>query len=392
MKRQRAVCLVLLLALPLIACSGCGHWFGPNTHQVSVYEEFTIPPEVRGFCIVLPVFIEGKEYSFLLDTGATAVIFDQSIAHLLGEPKREITFGAVSSMVQMELFNPLDAFLGGINIGEVFDIGTADLSGFRGFYGYDVRGIIGMSVLRNYVVQIDFTKSSLIIMTSDERVHPEWGQDLPIRFNDALIPKVIALLPGNIEVEMKFDTGANQEGRLERGIFDRFKDEQHSETISYSAMGLTGVVTSGNSVIIPELRLGPLIEHDLSLSKGRDSALSLGFFSRFNSVTFDFPNSKMYLKQDDQQTGWDRPYVSGLFLKRESDCVLVQAVSNNSPAEEAGIKAGDVIVRIGEMNANDLELWEVGRLLISPHEVNVLLTIRRGEQVLEKSVRLTKSE
>lgn len=322
----------------------------------------------------------------MLDTGNTVVIFDQSLAHVLGEPKRITTLKTLTGKEHMELFDPPDAFLGSINLRGGGVVGCKDLSVFQALYGYDVRGVIGMSVLRSYVVQIDFTKSTVIIMTSDERAHPEWGVAVPIRYNKAGIPEVVALLPSDIEVRMRIDTGANGEGRLERDVFRRFCGEQHITTEDYTSISL-GAVTGGASVIIPEFHLGTHIYHGLSFAESSDSALCLAFLSR-HYVTFDFPNMKMYLKKADRLAKYDKPCVSGLVLRRESDCVIVRAVANNSPAEKAGIEAGDVIVRIGETNTNVLELWEVGRLLIAPHEENVQLIIRRGKQVLETSVLL----
>ncbi|XP_017104531.2 26S proteasome non-ATPase regulatory subunit 9 [Drosophila bipectinata] len=65
--------------------------------------------------------------------------------------------------------------------------------------------------------------------------------------------------------------------------------------------------------------------------------------------------------------------------------VLVNLVSPYSPAEEAGLREGDGILRFGSINSNNFkgDLAQIGELVRHMQNQNVELKVKRGEQQLD---------
>ncbi|XP_064553163.1 26S proteasome non-ATPase regulatory subunit 9 isoform X1 [Drosophila montana] len=65
--------------------------------------------------------------------------------------------------------------------------------------------------------------------------------------------------------------------------------------------------------------------------------------------------------------------------------VVVNLVSPNSPAEEAGLRVGDKIMRFGSINENNFKdsLAQIGEVVRDMQNQNVQLKIKRGELLLD---------
>jgi membrane-associated protease RseP (regulator of RpoE activity) len=158
-----------------------------------------------------------------------------------------------------------------------------------------------------------------------------------------------------------------------------------SEDIVQSAGGLIQEI----SFRIDDLSVGRLQYKGLILDVSNASRLGLGFLSR-HIVTFDFSNSKIYLKKGKEFKKTDEADMSGLHLLRISNKTIVHSVDKNSPAEKAGIKANDIILSVGNKDANKYDMWKLRRLLKSSDKQKVTMTIKHGTYVKEVSFFLEK--
>lgn len=71
------------------------------------------------------------------------------------------------------------------------------------------------------------------------------------------------------------------------------------------------------------------------------------------------------------------------------DGVLLEAVMEGSPAEKAGIKGGDVLVKFGDLKVTILEDFEAALRQHKPGD-RVKVTVRRGDQQIEADVTLAR--
>src|SRR5262245_42459993 len=67
---------------------------------------------------------------------------------------------------------------------------------------------------------------------------------------------------------------------------------------------------------------------------------------------------------------------TGLTITRRGDHLVVVAARRNSPAERAGLRPGDALLKVDGLDANDLQLWQVIDRLRGPAGSAVTLTVR----------------
>ena len=130
--------------------------------------------EPNDTAIVVPVMIDGKgPYDFVLDTGATLTCVGEPLARELDLPEprgvvgRGATIGGSGNMrlVQIE----------SLRVGETEATNVmacaVDLSSVRQL-GLDVRGLLGLNVLKNFRVTLDFERKVMRLEPHASRSRP----------------------------------------------------------------------------------------------------------------------------------------------------------------------------------------------------------------------------
>ena len=351
-----------------------------------ILAEFTI--EKSGDFILLPVDFKGKEYSFMLDTGCSHTVFDSSLKHELGDVKRIERGLTAGGLMALELFDAPEAFLGPFNMQDCGEIFCSDFRMLSYIQGKRISGVIGMNFLRKYVVQIDFDKGVLSFLRPMRGQNPDWGEELEINYNSLGVPHVMGNINDGIKVNFVIDTGDNSSGALGGKIFDDIisrKKIKTSETLVETASGTIRL----RETRITNLRAGSFEYQDLIFCEGFFSCLGLSFLSR-HLVTLDFQNNRIYLKKGNDFKKNDEADMSGLHLFRISNKTIVHSVDEGSPAQKAGIESKDVILKIGDKDVNEYEMWELRDLKRSGDKRKIAMTIKRGNDIKEISFLLEK--
>jgi len=235
----------------------------------------------------------GEELPFLLDTGAPVTCLDNSLEPRLGKRLGTVTGSNFGVVHEVSVYEAPQLWLGhtpltmlGTNvITWNFKQGPS-----KGPHPY--VGILGMHVLLNYCIQLDFAANRMRFVDPAPADRSAWGTCfaltdvgdgcLAIRENLVGAPG-----PGSL-----IDTGYRGDGFLTPELFQRWTN--------HSAPALEEEIRA------PKARLGGEIYPDViylnaeSLSLGDPprpfNGIGLYFLSR-HLVTFDFPNHTMYLKR-----------------------------------------------------------------------------------------------
>ena len=115
------------------------------------------------------------------------------------------------------------------------------------------------------------------------------------------------------------------------------------------------------------------------MSRVNISSLGLRYFSRFQ-VTFDFPENAVFLQKGEHFAKAEPHATSGMTLNWIDDNIVVRSVKSGGPAEAAGIRPDDVIVRVNDKVASEYDHFSLRQLLTSEGGIKVSMKIRRGDR------------
>jgi predicted aspartyl protease len=338
--------------------------------------------------ILIPVHIQGQEYLFMVDTGSSFTIFDASLRKLLRAPKKTGNAGTPANPIRIQIFESPEISVGPYKLQKGSEITSLDLGRFSMVDGRKISGILGMDFIKNHIIQIDFDKGILSFPEPGKVDYSLSGQKIDLISDTQGRPKIKGIILDNTDVDFVVDTGNISSGMLDSKIFSLLieqKDIKVNETIIAMASG----TVKSQEIRLMHLTIENFEYKDLVFGEGNENFLGLDFLSR-HIVTLDFPNKIMYLKKGTQFAKNDESGMSGLALIHISDKLTVYSVDSSSPAEKAGLLAGDIIVKIEGKNTADYTVKQLRQLLRSGEGKRITLTIERNDQLKETIIVLEK--
>jgi predicted aspartyl protease len=380
---------LLLSFLAFFLAGGCAD--EPEINS-DAHAEHTILTEFKiaknGGPILLPVTFIDKEHLFVLDTGSSHTVYDTSLRQELGKVKKTEKALTLGSPIKAEIFDAPEVFLGPLNLKDSNEVSCLDLKMLSLVDGRKISGIIGMNFLKRHVIQIDFDKGIVSFLQPVEDQYPDWGIELLLRYGKLGWPYITSNILDNVNVDFVIDTGSNSTGALASDIFEKIISENKPNTSESLFATASGVIRK-RECRIDSISVGSFEYEELIFSEANWSHLGLLLLSR-HKVTFDFPNSRMYLKKGKDFKKRDEADMSGLHLLRISKQTVVYSVDEDSPAKKAGIGPKDIILKVYEKDASKYDMWELRRLLMSGDRRSITMTIKRGDDVKDISFLLKK--
>jgi hypothetical protein len=380
------VLLVLVLAAGCQGLSGRPDALLTPVPPGQILAEFPIATD--GGLILVPVQLGGKEYQFFVDTGCGHTVLDSSLADHLGGLLDSTKVSTSAGDTVIELYAPADAHLGGLSLKECGPMMKTDLSGLREVTGLDIRGIIGMSFMRQYVVQFDFDGARLRLCKPDGARHPEWGEEIPLQ--QIAIGRVLIKVRLGEDLEDLFavDTGAVYDIEVPPPLFQEIVRKRRLATVARRTISIFGI---SESLVAryPALSVGSLTWQGPILGESPVAipVIGLGCLRRYQA-TFDFPASRLYLSARRQQVPPSEPDMSGLGILRTGQGTIVKYVDKDSPAEAAGIRPEDQIIAVNGRPAASYDLHTLRALLREGDGQRIEMTVRRDGRDLSVAFQL----
>jgi membrane-associated protease RseP (regulator of RpoE activity) len=230
----------------------------------------------------------------------------------------------------------------------------------------DVAGVLGLEWFVRMPVKIDYARSRLTLYDPAAFKYAGTGTKVPVAARGR-VPQVagsIDGIPGTFEI----DTGSRGSVTLVPAFAAKNDLERKlnakTEAITGAGVGgpLRALLARGKSLKLGTVEVSnpvvaiPKPGGDVATTTG-DLSGNVGFgVMRQFAVTYDLPNDALYLERYLNFGTPDIADRAGLWLERQPDGYKVVDVVSGSPAAQAGLKAGDVIVEFNGQPAAQLPL------------------------------------
>ena len=270
-------------------------------------------------------------------------------------------------------------------IGQEAIITAYDKGGVSSWWGSE--GQLSCTLLKHFVVDINFDRMTMTLTEPDQYEYAGDGTAVPwtpMGFGPMSIPATLVLPDGRtVEVPLLMDLGYNDQLQLipngehkiappERKLPASLGfNIQGTETLGW--VGRTPSVTIAGHEI-PEV-ICAFVSKGSSADEYSEAMVGLGILSKFNLV-FDYSRRRLYMKPNGR---FGDPYesdMSGLTTRPRRGYREIAAIVPGSPADEAGLKVGERIVRIDGRPAAEYDIFELKPLLKRPG-AEVTVTVER---------------
>jgi outer membrane lipoprotein-sorting protein len=348
--------------------------------------------------IHLPVGIGGaKPLNFILDTGAGGPVLDTDAATDLGLK----TIGKFEGRGVGEATQEVNLVtLSSIRLGDLIidsiPAAAIGLKPLNKYEGMSVEGILGYDIFSRFVVKVDYENQKLILYEPSSFKYEGNGEIIPITLEQSH-PHVKAKIDGQYEGNFVIDCGARSSLALHTPFVQKHDllAKTGRKIDVFSGIGIGGKVM-GKMTRVKSIQIGnfnipaPLTtlaasEKGAFASEKIDGNIGGGILKRF-TVIFDYPNKRMILEPNRSFAYEDNFDMAGLWLTKDNDTTRVDFVIEDSPAEKAGIKEGDLVVKINGQSTKDLLLRDIRQTLQEGEGKKVSLII--NSEGKEKSIEL----
>jgi predicted aspartyl protease len=359
--------------------------------------------------IIIPVYINDKgPYDFILDTGvAPLLITDPTIVDTLDlRYLRSIKLKGLGDGQDLDAFisNGIRAEIGHASIQNISTaILKKDIFNLSNYVGMHIYGLIGFDFFNSFVVKINYPAKRLAFYLPDQKAKRK-GEKIPIKLisNKPYISAQVNLPQQGLQkLNFIVDIGASHALSLE-SYNDKAFPLPPLKIKANLGMGIGGHI-SGYLGRVKRVKVGNYEFNNVLTSfpdyedagaklrtKTRNGNLGADILKHFH-LTFDYPNSAMYLKPNKFYKNEFEHDMCGMEIyldERIRNRYFVGKIEPGSPAEVAGILSDDEIVSVNLMKIDQFSLDDLTNLFKSGNDRRIIVEIFRKNVLLFKVVKL----
>lgn len=334
---------------------------------------------------------------FYFDTGAATTLIDEKAASRIGLlPNYEQQVqGAGGNKTYKMALNQCVKIHDNIVIDSTHIV-IDDLSRLKATLGQNFDGIIGYSVLKNYIAKVNFDSRIIELYTFGSKINNSNFSEQSFSFKNGIpipqFPITIELKNGTTYTDtVFFDSGAalsllvNTPFKLQNHITEQVGKIIETQTNNLSSASLQ------QEALIASLQIGKFKfgEHVIGLAsdtagvssfEGYLGILGNKIIHRFNFIA-DYSTRKLYFQPNlNFQTAFEYP-VSGIKLKAINEKVLVANIVKNCDAYRLGLRENDIILSVNEIKSTDLSHY---REILKKDGTNVNIHFKTHEGVSKR--------
>lgn len=374
-------------------------------------KKVTIPFHYRnGFIVIDLKFNNFMPMSFIFDTGAEhTILFDRQITDIFGikyDRQIKILGSDLSIAMKAQIARNIPFVLPNkINVKRDIIVLDEDYLHLSEINGINVDGLLGGEFFKGLVVQINYQKSRI------ELFHPDYFEpskkstmhDLEIKDHK---PYIVAdyvssstIDADTTQIKLLLDSGAATTfllflesdstivapkntipGNLGRGLGgDILGLIGKSRLIGIDGYNFKEVITYFQDIDSLIIKTNEIDRHGI---------VGNVLLSRFKKITIDYTYNKLYLEPSDdynEEFEYDKSGINLIALGPKLNQYFISTVIIDSPAYEAGIRPGDLIVKMGWWSTRWYSLEGITNRLSKKEGKKIKLTIKRGDEKIKKS-------
>jgi hypothetical protein len=313
--------------------------------------------------IVIPVIVEGETGFAILDNGASTSVIDRDFATDKKLVHGNFTRTFIKTVTSgYELGQDAVLSVGGIE--ETVTPLLLDMAPMSAAAGKPLLAIVGEEYFERHVVEVDFTTRTMTLHDRRTFVPPADLPAIPLKSATTAKTRIPAMIEDEAGHEVTFDLGSSSLAMIDDGkISERWLAEGRPWTMSSSGIVQRGALrrSDGHMMTAREItfagfRLGdiPVEVMPEGFVSPADVSIGVNALSHFNLI-FDVGGKRMWMRPNASYGDAFRHRLVGVAWRTpvRSGALEVSSVQTNSPAEKAGLKRGDVIVRINGAEATD---------------------------------------
>lgn len=376
--------------------------------RAKAQEEFIAPPsrlltripfeQLTGGVILLQAKLDNfpDTLNFILDTGSSGISLDSTeVSYLKLHPiPTDRTIRGVGGIRKVSFLYNHKLHFDDMTV-DSLDFHVNDYAILTAVYGERIDGIIGYSLLSRYIVKIDYDSSKVDFLSRGTIRYPKGGYLFKPVLNTLPIQNLRLKDATTLNTRFLFDIGAGLCMMLTRDLVnDSALLRKKNKLWMKQAEGLGGKLDM-NLTVIKEVKIGPYRFRKVPVYIFDDiynvtsypylgGLIGNDVLRRFN-VILNYDKRDIYLLPNSHYyETFDYSY-SGLELYFLNNVIIVGDVAKGSPAEEAGIKEGDIIVAVNKNFSQTLNAYKIA--LQVPNQ-KVQLIIKRNNELMEINFRV----
>jgi hypothetical protein len=344
--------------------------------------------------------INGQPARLCFDTGTADLVLLQAGAKRLGVKFTEPPADAVLSPgeIRSGTSEPCELTINRTTYRTQFRV--ADLPAY---VRTDIDGLIGWKAIKNNIIKIDAEHDSVIALAKVPAAVRDWVQFPVDKDSDYL---QLEVPHDNLERGSIFvDTGWTQGVGLPAAKWRDWKDSHPLQPLTLKAYYMPGAgLQVKEEAWAKQLAIGPMTLTNVPVTEAPavhvslavppfEASLGLAGLKRLDFIV-DGAQGIAYLRpRRDKPAPYGHSRLGAVFVPRDaqSDDLVAQVVPG-SPAEEAGIRNGDVLLRIGKLDVTkwrtDPSVLPLSRFWEQPPGTKLNLLLRRDDKTRSVNVTL----
>ncbi|MCP4899005.1 MAG: PDZ domain-containing protein [bacterium] len=282
--------------------------------------------------------------------------------------------------------------LPGIEFTDQTAVITPATSGTASMWAGSIGQVSG-TFLKNLVVEINFDTMKITLIEPKEFEYRGQGKAVPwtpLGFGAWSIPGKLVLSDGRtVDLDLMMDLGYNDQAQIgtNREHLIKLPKKALPGSLGFNILQEEML---GHYARIPMIEIGgftvkyilaSFVSEEQSDELHHEVMIGLGLLSRFN-LTFEFARKRLYVEPNGSFNDSFEHNMSGLSLRlQDPDSVRVLRVHPDSPAADAGIRAGDRIFKINGRDAVDYSYWDLAPLLQRRGETIEIVIVRESKEL-----------